>query len=68
MISDDHGGLKAAIARHFQGAAYQRCQVHYSRNLLGMVGPARRKELAPKVCAGCSRRQAGKWLCGSLPS
>jgi putative transposase len=46
VVSDDHGGLKAAIARHFQGAAYQRCQVHYARNLLGMVGHARRKELA----------------------
>jgi putative transposase len=46
VISDDHGGLKAAIARNFQGASYQRCQVHYARNLLGMVGHARRKELA----------------------
>lgn len=46
VVSDDHGGLKAAIARHFQGATYQRCQVHYTRNLLGMVGPARRKQLA----------------------
>src|SRR3712207_4842792 len=46
VISDDHGGLKAAIARNFQGAAYQRCRVHYARNLLGMVGHARRKELA----------------------
>jgi putative transposase len=46
VVSDDHKGLKAAIARHFQGASWQRCQVHYSRNLLGMVGPAKRKELA----------------------
>jgi transposase-like protein len=46
VVSDDHGGLKAAVARHFQGASYQRCQVHYARNLLGMVGHARRKELA----------------------
>ena len=46
VVSDDHGGLKAAIARHFQGAAYQMCQVHYARNLLGMVGHARRKELS----------------------
>jgi putative transposase len=46
VVSDDHGGLKAAIARHFQGASYQRCQVHYTRNLLGMVGHARRKELS----------------------
>jgi putative transposase len=46
VVSDEHGGLKAAIARNFQGASYQRCQVHYSRNLLGTVGHARRKELS----------------------
>ncbi len=46
VVSDNHEGLKAAIARHFQGAAHQRCQVHYTRNLLGMVGAKRRKELA----------------------
>ncbi len=46
VTSDDHEGLKAAISRHFQGAAHQRCQVHYQRNLLGMVGAKRRKELA----------------------
>ena len=46
VVSDDHEGLKAAVERHFQGASWQRCQVHYTRNLLGMVGHARRKELA----------------------
>ncbi len=45
VVSDDHEGLKAAVARHFQGASWQRCQVHYARNLLGMVGHASRKEL-----------------------
>ena len=38
VVSDDHEGLKATIARHIQGASHQRCQVHYARNLLGMVG------------------------------
>jgi putative transposase len=42
VTSDDHRGLKAAIARHFQGASWQRCQVHFSRNLLGMVGAKHR--------------------------
>src|SRR5215210_2111677 len=51
VVSDDHGGLKAAIARHFQGAAYQRCQVHYMRNLLGMVSYASRKELGADLRA-----------------
>jgi len=51
VVSDDHEGLKAATARHFQGAAYQRCHVHYTRNLLGMVGHAKRKELASDLRA-----------------
>ena len=46
VVSDDHEGLKSALARHFQGSSWQRCQVHYARNLLGMVGYARRKNLA----------------------
>jgi putative transposase len=43
VVCDDHKGLKAAIARHVQGACWQRCQVHYVRNLLGMVGANKRK-------------------------
>ena len=61
VVSDDHEGLKAALARHFQGASHQRCQVHYSRNLLGMVGYARRKELASDlraIFAAPDRKQA----------
>jgi putative transposase len=46
IVSDDHEGLKAAIRRHFQGVSWQRCQVHYVRNLLGMVSFGERKELA----------------------
>jgi putative transposase len=46
VVSDEHQGLKAAISRHFQGVAHQRCQVHYARNLLGMVSHAKRKQLA----------------------
>ncbi len=46
VISDDHRGLRAAVERHFQGASWQRCQVRYARNFLGMVGHTRRKELS----------------------
>jgi transposase-like protein len=46
VTSHDHQGSKSAIAHHFQGASYQRCRVHYARNLLGMVGLGDRKELA----------------------
>ena len=37
VTSDDHKGLVAAIQRHFQGASWQRCQVHFLRNARGMV-------------------------------
>ncbi len=61
VVSDEHEGLKAAIARHFQGASHQRCQVHYARNLLGMVGSARRKDLGADlraIFAAPTREQA----------
>ena len=73
VVSDDHKGLEAAITRHFQGASWQRCQVHYVRNLLGMVSFAKRKELGADlraIFAATSREQAlgiassvaNKWL------
>ncbi len=46
VVSDDHLGLKAAAKRHFQGASWQRCQVHFTRNATGKVKRERRKELA----------------------
>jgi transposase-like protein len=46
VTSDDHQGLRAAITRHFQGASWQRCQVHFVRNLLGRVARSKRKTLA----------------------
>ena len=45
VTSDDHRGLVAAVKRHFQGAGWQRCQVHFSRGLLGLVGQSKRAEL-----------------------
>ncbi len=49
VTSDDHRGLKAAIARHFQGASWQRCQVHFARNLRGMVGAKHRGRLGEEL-------------------
>ena len=34
VISDDHQGLKNAVKASFPGASWQRCQVHFMRNLL----------------------------------
>ena len=40
VISDAHAGLKAAIRKCFVGASWQRCRVHYARNLLATVPKA----------------------------
>src|SRR3954453_14003657 len=37
VISDAHTGLKAAIGAVFLGAAWQRCRVHFMRNVLARV-------------------------------
>ncbi len=44
VVSDAHSGLKAAIARVFQGTVWQRCKVHLMRNLLAHV-PKNHKEM-----------------------
>jgi len=46
VISDDHGGIREAVARHFQGASWQRCQVHLMRNILGQCSIRHRAEVA----------------------
>ena len=45
IVSDNHGGLVAAIRKHFQGASWQRCQTHFSRNVLDKTP----KCLQPKI-------------------
>ena len=47
VISDAHAGLKAAVAQQFVGAAWQRCRVHFMRNLHGAVA----SKHAPAVTA-----------------
>lgn len=40
VISDSHEGLKSAIAAVLTGAAWQRCRVHFLRNVLGQLTKA----------------------------
>lgn len=46
VTSDHHAGIIKAVKKHFQGASWQRCQVHFSRNACGLVPRVARKELA----------------------
>ena len=49
IVSDAHGGIRSAIARHFQGAAWQRCEVHFKRQIAAKVSYKQQKELMKDV-------------------
>ncbi|PZR57366.1 MAG: IS256 family transposase [Candidatus Meridianibacter frigidus] len=51
VISDAHEGLKAAIGTVMQGAAWQRCKVHFYRNVLAHVPQSRKLEFAAALKA-----------------
>jgi transposase-like protein len=65
VVSDDHKGLRAAIERHFSGALWQRCQVHFLRNVLGHVSKKDRKwavDLMRAITNAATRTEARKQL------
>jgi transposase-like protein len=45
VVSDDHKGIKAAIARYYQGTQWQRCQRHSMTNARDMAAKKERKAL-----------------------
>ena len=49
VISDHHLGLKAAIASVFIGSSWQRCRVHFMRNVLSRVPKASAEMVAAAV-------------------
>jgi len=72
IVSDAHQGIRAAMSRHFQGVAWQRCRVHLMREMLGKVSWRERKELAADVraiyaseeaeqCRAVGEEIAAKW-------
>lgn len=48
VISDAHAGLKAAVAQQFTGASWQRCRVHFMRNVTSAVSS---KQVPPVMAA-----------------
>lgn len=72
LTSDAHRGIVAAMRRHFQGVSWQRCRVHFKRELLRKVSWKAYREVAqdmvvvfdPSDRVECLRRgseMAGKW-------
>lgn len=44
-VSDAHAGLQAAIRKEFLGASWQRCKVHFMRNILAHVNQKEKEKL-----------------------
>jgi len=72
VTSDAHKGIIAAMQRHFQGVAWQRCRVHFKREVLRKVSWKVYREVAqdlvivfePDDRVECLRRRdemAAKW-------
>ncbi len=51
VVSDDHEGIKAAVAGELPGAEWQRCVVHFQRNVLSSVPAASMSEVAEDLKA-----------------
>src|SRR4029450_13452722 len=49
VLSDHHTGVKPAIAKCFVGAAWQRCRVHFMRNVLAKVNRANGEMVAAAI-------------------
>ena len=59
VISDHHLGLKAAIAKVFIGASWQRCRVHFMRNVLAKVTRANAEMVAAAIRTIFAQPDAG---------
>lgn len=72
IVSDAHRGIQAAVEKHFQGAGWQRCKVHFVRELLARVNYKDRDELARDLraiyaseqreqCLAAAQEVASRW-------
>ena len=60
VVSDAHSGIRAAMSRHFQGVVWQRCRVHYKREMGRKVSFKKLKQLNTElavVFAGQSKSE-----------
>ncbi len=51
VVSDDHEGIKAAVAGELPGTQWQRCVVHFERNVLSSVPASEMSEVAEDLKA-----------------
>ena len=57
VISDAHKGIQAAVRKSFLGSQWQRCKVHFMRNLLAHIPHREKKQFAEKL-----KKPAAVWV------
>jgi putative transposase len=57
VISDDHEGIKVAVAGELPGVGWQRCVVHFERNVLSHVAASSMAEVAQDLKANFKVRR-----------
>jgi putative transposase len=64
VVSDDHEGIKAAVSGELPGAQWQRCVVHFERNVLSHVPASEMREVAEdlKAVFNVRRKRTAKAL------
>jgi putative transposase len=62
VVSDAHRGIRAAVGRHFQGAAWQRCRVHYKREMGRKVSYKKLRDLNRDLAAVFAGADRGECL------
>jgi transposase-like protein len=62
VVSDAHAGIRAAMKRHFQGVAWQRCRVHFKRELGRKVSYKVMKELMGDIATAFAPQERGECL------
>ena len=51
VTSDAHQGIRSGLKRHFQGSSWQRCRVHFKREMAAKVSYKMQKELMKDLAA-----------------
>lgn len=62
LVSDAHRGIVSAMQRHFAGVQWQRCQVHFKRELLRRVSYRQSAELMKQVLSVFRAEDAAECL------
>ena len=71
VTSDAHAGIRAAVRAILPGASWQRCRVHFARNITSRLGSARSKPagaLVSTIFAQTSQESLSMFLCKRVRS